>query len=278
MVGIYKITNPKGKVYIGQSINIKKRFNRYIKQYKHIFCQPKIVNSLKKHGPNNHVFEIIEECSIEQLNGKEIYWKQYYLDKVNGDWKEVLFCNLHDNGGGPLSEETKQKISSNKKNHPCYTQDWKDKISKSNKGRIQSEKEKEKRRIPKPEGFGDKISKIHKLNPPNKNKKFTIEHKTKMSQSHKGKHLSEDTKNKISSSKKGFKFTQEQKDKILLSPNRKENISIAKTKQSVFCYTNSTTYRNINHASKSLNISPTLIRNACMGITKYAKEYQFQYL
>ena len=278
MVGIYKITNPKGKIYVGQSINIEKRFNRYIKQYKHIFSQPKVCNSLNKYTPDNHTFEVIEECSIEQLNKRETYWKQYYLDQVNGDWDMVLFCNLHDNGGGPLSEETKQKISENKKNHPCYTQNWKDKISKGNKGRLQTEEEKEKRRVPKPKGFGEKIKKSLQLNPPNKGKKFSHEHKNKISQAHNGKYLSEETKKKISTSKKGFKFTKEQKDKIKNSPNRKENISLAKTKYSVFCITNNITYRNIAHVSKSLQISPTLIRNVCLGITEYAKGYQFQYL
>ena len=29
IVGIYKITNPKGKVYIGQSVDIERRFFRY---------------------------------------------------------------------------------------------------------------------------------------------------------------------------------------------------------------------------------------------------------
>lgn len=29
MVGIYKITSPTNKIYIGQSKNIRKRFNNY---------------------------------------------------------------------------------------------------------------------------------------------------------------------------------------------------------------------------------------------------------
>jgi len=62
MIGIYKITNPKGKIYIGQSINIKRRFN----EYKRLNCsqQPKIYNSLLKYGSDNHKFEIIEEFSL----------------------------------------------------------------------------------------------------------------------------------------------------------------------------------------------------------------------
>ena len=91
MTGIYKITSPSKKVYIGQSIDIEKRF----KQYKRLDCkkQPKLYNSLKKYNPENHVFEIIEECLVEQLNEKEIYWKQHY-----NSIKEGLNCELFDIG------------------------------------------------------------------------------------------------------------------------------------------------------------------------------------
>ena len=113
MIGIYKITNPKGKIYIGQSINIesRKRIYRYSNSYKNSIG-PKLYNSINKHKWENHFHEIIEECSIEQLNEREIYWKQYYLDQLG--WKNVLFCNIYDTGGGPMSEQTKQNISKGK--------------------------------------------------------------------------------------------------------------------------------------------------------------------
>lgn len=121
MIGIYKITNPKGKIYIGQSINIesRKRIYSFFKSYKNSIG-PKIYNSLSKYGWKNHIHEIIEECSLEQLNERETYWKQYYLNNFNKDWKHVLFCNLHDNGTGPLSNETKQKISIGNKGTKGY--------------------------------------------------------------------------------------------------------------------------------------------------------------
>lgn len=121
MIGIYKIINPKGKVYIGQSINIenRKRIYSFFKSYKNSIG-PKIYNSLLKYGWKNHIHEIIEECSLEQLNEKEIYWKQYYLNQFNGDWTQVLFCNLYDAGGGPKSELTKQRMSEGKKGTKGY--------------------------------------------------------------------------------------------------------------------------------------------------------------
>jgi len=114
MIGIYKITNPKGKVYIGQSINMKKRINQY--KNKQIKKQPRIYNSIQKYGWDNHIFEIIEECPIELLHEREVYWKQLILDNNGGRWESVLFCNLYDTGSkGPLSDHIKNKIKGTKR-------------------------------------------------------------------------------------------------------------------------------------------------------------------
>jgi len=70
MIGIYKITSPTNKIYIGQSTNITDRWKRYYK-LNHCRNQIKLYNSLKKHGFKNHIFEIIEECNWEELNIRE---------------------------------------------------------------------------------------------------------------------------------------------------------------------------------------------------------------
>jgi hypothetical protein len=103
MIGIYKITSPTGKIYIGQSTNINNR--KYY--YSSIKCdkQPKLYNSLLKYGWEQHIFEIVEECNLEQLNDKEIYWGMYY--NVLGE--DGLNLRLGD-ANGVCSEETKQKI------------------------------------------------------------------------------------------------------------------------------------------------------------------------
>lgn len=109
MIGIYKITSPSNKVYIGQSIDIDKRLDKYKTDLKYI-SQPKLRNSLRKYGIDNHKFEILEECLQEQLNERETYYKQLELDKINNNWDKVLFCELYDLGGGPKSKETRIKI------------------------------------------------------------------------------------------------------------------------------------------------------------------------
>ena len=76
MIGIYKIISPSGKVYVGQSINIESR----IKKYASCNCklQVRLYSSIKKYGWENHIFEILEECSIEELNSRERYWQDQY--------------------------------------------------------------------------------------------------------------------------------------------------------------------------------------------------------
>ena len=103
MIGIYKIINPMNKIYIGQSINIDSRFHIYKKLYKESIGI-KLYNSLKKYGWENHIFKIIEECSVEQLNKREIYWIKFYNSIYEG-------LNIELGGkGGPRNIETKEKI------------------------------------------------------------------------------------------------------------------------------------------------------------------------
>lgn len=108
IIGIYKIVSPTNKIYIGQSINITRRW----KSYDSLHCknQIRLYNSLRKYSPQNHIFEIIEECSLENINGRETHWKKYYLEQNFQDWDKMLFCELYDKGG-PRSEITNNKIS-----------------------------------------------------------------------------------------------------------------------------------------------------------------------
>lgn len=104
MIGIYKITSPSGKIYIGQSWNIKARFNKYNK----VKCKEQryLYHSLVKYGVNNHEFEILHELpsDITQLvldDYEILYWELY-----KGCGVEML--NIKEPGSyGKHSEETK---------------------------------------------------------------------------------------------------------------------------------------------------------------------------
>jgi group I intron endonuclease len=103
--GIYKITSPSGRIYIGQSIDIERRWTKYLGE--HCKNQIKLYCSFKKYGVEAHVFEVIEECEVEHLNIKERYWQDFYKCMEGG-----LNCLLTQTDEKPkiLSKETKQKI------------------------------------------------------------------------------------------------------------------------------------------------------------------------
>ena len=105
--GIYKITSPSGRIYIGQAKNLRKRLN----SYKGLHCkgQTKLYNSLKKYGWENHQFDIIEYCLEEELNCSERFWQdEFDVMSQNG-----LNCILQECGEnrGVYSEIVRKNMS-----------------------------------------------------------------------------------------------------------------------------------------------------------------------
>lgn len=109
--GVYKIVSPTGKVYIGQSINIWARMGLYKNGWTH--KQPKLHRSFNKHGFENHTFYLLEICTHNIILERETFYKQQMINELG--WDRVLFCDLHDQGSGPRSEETRKKLSEGKK-------------------------------------------------------------------------------------------------------------------------------------------------------------------
>jgi len=104
-VGIYKWTSPTGRIYVGQSKNLNQRKEWYLSTGIESSSMSKLKRSFKKYGVENHIFEIIEYCSLEQLNDKEIYWGLYYNTLEKG-----LNCKLGEQNC-VFSENTKNKMS-----------------------------------------------------------------------------------------------------------------------------------------------------------------------
>lgn len=94
MIGIYKITKKiDGKCYIGQSNNIKRRFREHINR-----TQLPIEKAIHKYGFDAFEFEVLEECSVEQLDEREKYWIDFY----GSCGKAGYNCN---EGGGSFNGE-----------------------------------------------------------------------------------------------------------------------------------------------------------------------------
>lgn len=79
MIGIYKIENKiNGKIYIGQSINIKIRWQQHEREANSNRRSAPLYNALRKYGIDNFTFEVLEECPQEMLNEREIFWIAHY--------------------------------------------------------------------------------------------------------------------------------------------------------------------------------------------------------
>lgn len=74
MIGIYKITKiENGKSYIGQSNDIERRFAEHISKN-----EIPVDVAISKYGSKAFTFEVLEECTLDMLDEREIYWIAYY--------------------------------------------------------------------------------------------------------------------------------------------------------------------------------------------------------
>ena len=141
MIGIYKITNKiNGKSYIGQSNNIQRRFSEHRTKGKESRILVDI--AIQKYGMDNFLFEIIEECPIDQLNERESYWiaqfntvNNGYNFSIGGEQQSIG----ENNGRAILNEDDVKKIRIAYNNHERRKdvyKSFKDKISFSTFSRI----------------------------------------------------------------------------------------------------------------------------------------------
>jgi len=154
--GIYKITSPSGRIYIGSSKNIYKRWYRY--GHESIKNQIKLSNSIQKYGWASHTFEILEECETNKLYSLERAWGDFYSVITTG-----LNCQL------PGKESIK----------PCISEETRQKIRIKATGRVVSEETRNKLSLAKK---GKKLSLEHveKIRNNSKGKKMSEEAREKI--------------------------------------------------------------------------------------------------
>jgi group I intron endonuclease len=97
MIGIYKITSPTGKVYIGQTFDSRVRFGTY-KRMDRVSIGVKLYNSLKKHGVGNHSFAMIHTLPADVSQSVMNDYERLYIRQYHDCGVELL--NLTEGGEG----------------------------------------------------------------------------------------------------------------------------------------------------------------------------------
>ncbi|TPF18111.1 GIY-YIG nuclease family protein [Priestia megaterium] len=106
--GIYKIVNNiNKKVYIGQSIDLKRRLGDHKRELRKNNHRNRYLQfSFNKYGESVFSYEIIEKCSTGELDSRESYWITEY-DSMNKD----KGFNL-ESGGNEGKTYTEERIAS----------------------------------------------------------------------------------------------------------------------------------------------------------------------
>lgn len=106
ITGIYSITNKiNNKRYIGLSVNIHNRWTQHKSDLKYdSHVNPHLQSAWNKYGEDSFEFEILEICSKEELEDKEIFWIDKF-DSCNSGYN-ILY------GAGDYSNLLKDKENS----------------------------------------------------------------------------------------------------------------------------------------------------------------------
>lgn len=106
MIGIYKITSPTDKIYIGQSWNIVKRWKQHKKGSQNL----RVRRSITKHGVDAHLFEVAHELPIDVSPDILNTYEQFYMDQYRQCGFELL--NLKEAGKtGRMTDDVKRQMS-----------------------------------------------------------------------------------------------------------------------------------------------------------------------
>lgn len=122
--GIYCIQNKyNDKNYIGQAFNLEQRFSRHIRELnKNVHPNKHLQHAWNIYGKENFIIKIIEECKIEILDEREMFWILKMESHIDKKGYNMSFGGCSPFKGRKHTAETKQKMSKaqSKENHPLY--------------------------------------------------------------------------------------------------------------------------------------------------------------
>ena len=193
--GIYVLTSPSGKRYVGKSVNLRKRLRYYEQKYARVKQQRALWKALCKYPWDQWTVEY-ELMPVDALDDAEIATIAHY-NTCHGPG-----YNLTEGGEGAsgriTTPETRSKLSAALKgNTNCKgntpSTETRAKIAAAMRGNAHAK------------GTRHSIESREKMSAALQGKKKSAEHRAKMSAAHKGKPCSAATRAKISAKLKGRK-------------------------------------------------------------------------
>lgn len=243
--GIYCIENlTTHKKYIGQSNNIHERWYHHKSMLKNnTHGNPYLQNAWNKYGENDFVFNVLEYCDANLLDDKEIYYIELYntLDRQYG-------YNAREGG-----------------NTCVFTEETKQKMSKTHKIKCQDETERKKLQ---------QIAIDSWANDEYREKRCGENHPMY------GKHLPKEWRDKISQGNKGKKVirTQEQVDKWKETYKMNNHKPANRIDLPIECVETGMIFNDVTEAMKYYNASYRhSIMSVCTGVTKSYKGLHFKF-
>jgi len=176
VVGIYLIQHRETlRSYCGQSRDVLSRWRAHCSGGKKAVG---IGAAIRDEGVDSFIFRVLEECSVSQLNEREVFWIQHH------DCVEPHGYNRNSGGGAPthVSDKTKAKLSAKAKGR-SHSPEAIEKCRAAKKGHIVSDETKEKIRAAR-------VGKTHspearaKMTATRKGKLLSSEHREKISAGH----------------------------------------------------------------------------------------------
>jgi group I intron endonuclease len=254
IICVYKITSPSGKIYIGSSVNYKRRLTQY--RGTGAKTQTILYNSFAKHGFDNHVFEIVELCTKENVLERELYYGLLYevlgekglnckLPKFGEKYQSTRQETIDKMKQWKPSEDTIAKMKAWKRKP--VSEEVKQKLREANLGKKASDETKKKMSL---KGKGRVVSEESRIKMGAwKRKPISEERKQWLSDINKGKPMFEKTKQALILANTGKVMSQKTKEALVKSRSK-----------IVFDTTNGVYYDSVEEAAQLHKMKSTTLR------------------